>query len=166
VVVDELCIASAVVSVIGVCGRGGDVVVLVSEGGVRAAEDGTGTDSATDVEGSGRPVLDASGRVVLGVGFGIVVSIGAITFGNVVGISKVDGGVNVVSGRRVVGVVVTDGSVLSGSTVVVDSCTLGGAVGCPIVVETSTGAIDVVADGTGRGSVVVVVLELVVVLGG
>jgi len=49
---------------------------------------------------------------------------------------------------------------------VVDSCTFGGPVGCAIVVETSTGAIDVVADGTGRGSVVVVVLELVVVLGG
>jgi hypothetical protein len=32
------------------------------------------------------------------------------------------------------------------------------------VVETSAGTIDVVAVGTGRGSVVVVVLELVVVL--
>ena len=48
----------------------------------------------------------------------------------------------------------------------VDSCPLGGPVGCAILGETSTGAIDVVADGTGRGSVVVVVLELVVVLGG
>ena len=48
----------------------------------------------------------------------------------------------------------------------VDSCTFGGPVGCAILGETSTGAIDVVADGTGRGSVVVVVLELVVVLGG
>ena len=48
----------------------------------------------------------------------------------------------------------------------VDSCTLGGCGGCAIVVETSAGAIDV-ADGTGRGSVVVVVvLELVVVLDG
>ena len=46
----------------------------------------------------------------------------------------------------------------------VDCCTLGDSVGCPIVVETSTGAIDV-AVGTGRGSVVVVVLELVVVVG-
>ena len=48
----------------------------------------------------------------------------------------------------------------------VDSCTFVGAVGCAILGETSTGAIDVVADGTGRGSVVVVVLELVVVLDG
>ena len=48
----------------------------------------------------------------------------------------------------------------------VDSCPLGGPVGCAILGETSTGTVDVVADGTGRGSVVVVVLELVVVLDG
>ena len=48
----------------------------------------------------------------------------------------------------------------------VDCCTLGDSLGCSIVVETSTGAIDVVAVGTGRGSVVVVVLELVVVVDG
>jgi len=95
----------------------------------------------------------------------MVVSIGAITCASVVDTSEVGGGGNVVSGGRVVGVVVVDGSVLSGSAVVVDCCTLGGSVGCAIVVETSTGAIDVVADGTGRGSVVVVVLELVVVVG-
>ena len=58
VVVDELCTTSAVVSVVGVCGGDCDVVVLVSEGGVRAAEDGTGIDSGTDVEGSGRPIVD------------------------------------------------------------------------------------------------------------
>jgi len=49
---------------------------------------------------------------------------------------------------------------------VVDCCTLGGSVGCAIVVETSTGAIDVVAVGTGRGSVVVVVMGIVVVVAG
>jgi hypothetical protein len=48
----------------------------------------------------------------------------------------------------------------------VDCCTLGDSLGGSILVETSTGAIDVVADGTGRGSVVVVVLELVVVVDG
>ena len=114
----------------------------------------------------GGSVLDVSGCVVLGVSFGIVVSIGAITCTSVVGNSEVGGGGDVVSGGRVDGVVVIDGSVLSGSTVVVDCCTLGGSVGCPIVVETSTGAIDVVAVGTGRCSVVVVVLELVVVVAG
>ena len=46
----------------------------------------------------------------------------------------------------------------------VDCCTLGDSLGCSILVETSTGAIDVVADGTGRGSVVVVVTAIVVVL--
>lgn len=46
----------------------------------------------------------------------------------------------------------------------VDCCTLGNSLGGSILVETSTGAIDV-AVGTGRGSVVVVVLELVVVVG-
>ena len=56
--VDELCTTSADVSGVRVCGGGCDVVVLVSEGGVRAAEDGTGTDSGTDVEGSGRPIVD------------------------------------------------------------------------------------------------------------
>ena len=96
----------------------------------------------------------------------MVVSIGVTTRSSVVDTNKVDGGVDVVSGGRVVGVAVVDTSILSGSAVVVDSCTLGGPVGCAILGETSTGAIDVVADGTGRGSVVVVVLELVVVLGG
>ena len=58
VVVDELCTTSADVSGVGVRWSGCDVVVLVSEGRVRAAEDGTGTDSRTDVEGSGRAVVD------------------------------------------------------------------------------------------------------------
>jgi len=111
-------------------------------------------------------VLDVSGCVVLGVRCGIVVSIGAITCTSVVGIIEVGGGGNVVSGGRVVGGIVTDGSVLSGSTVVVDCCTLGGSVGCAIVVKTSTGAIDVVAVGTGRGSVLVVVMGIVVVVAG
>ena len=48
----------------------------------------------------------------------------------------------------------------------VDCCTLGTVVGGAILVETSTGAIDVVADGTGRGSVVVVVMAIVVVVAG
>lgn len=46
----------------------------------------------------------------------------------------------------------------------VDCCTLGDSLGGSVLVETSAGAVDVVAVGTGRGSVVVVVLELVVVL--
>ena len=111
-------------------------------------------------------VLDVSGCVVLGVRCGIVVSIGNTSRATVVCITEVGTCGDVVSGGRVVGVVVTDGSVLSGSTVVVDCCTLGDSLGCSIVVETSTGAIDVVAVGTGRGSVVVVVLELVVVVDG
>ena len=111
-------------------------------------------------------VLDVSGCVVLGVRCGIVVSIGATTCSSVVGNIEVGGGGNVISGSRVVGVIVTDGSVLSGSTIVVDCCTLGNSLGGSIVVETSTGAIDVVAVGTGRGSVVVVVMGIVVVVAG
>ena len=109
-------------------------------------------------------VLDVSGCVVLGICLGIVVAIGAIAWATVVCITEVCTCGDVVSGGRVVGVIVVDGSVLSGSTVVVDCCTLGDSLGCSILVETSTGTVDVVAVGTGRGSVVVVVTAIVVVL--
>ena len=56
--VDELCTTSADVSGVGVRWSGCDVVVLVSEGRVRATEDGTEIDSATVVEGSGGAVVD------------------------------------------------------------------------------------------------------------
>ena len=46
----------------------------------------------------------------------------------------------------------------------VDCCTFGDSVDGPILVETSAGAVDVVAVGTGRGSVVVVVMAIVVVV--
>ena len=99
----------------------------------------------------GGSVLDGSGCVVLVVGLGIVVSIRITSRATVVCITEVCTCGDVVSGGRVVGVIVTDVSVLSGSTVVVDCCTLGDSLDGSIVVETSTGTVDVVAVGTGRG---------------